>query len=100
MGWGIDVRAERPGGSRSVGALSRDGEAERREMDPAASSTDGMFSMENDSLKLLDDLDESIANGTAGEFAGVNAQVGAQAAQIGATDPHVAEAARIVIDAL
>lgn len=45
-------------------------------MDPAASSTDGMFSMENDSLKLLDDLDESISNGTAGEFAGVNAQVG------------------------
>jgi hypothetical protein len=45
-------------------------------MDPASSSTDGLFSMENDSLKLLDELDESIANGTGGEFAGVNAQVG------------------------
>ena len=47
-------------------------------MDPAATSTQGLFSMENDSLKLLDDLDESIASGTAGDFAGVNAQVGAQ----------------------
>ena len=46
-------------------------------MDPAATCTDGLFSMENDSLKLLDELDESIASGTAGEFAGVNAQVGA-----------------------
>ena len=46
-------------------------------MDPATASSGGVFSMENDSLKLLDDLDESLANGTAGDFAGVNAQVGA-----------------------
>lgn len=44
-------------------------------MDPAAAGSNTMFTMENDSLKLLDDLQESMVNGTGGDFAGVNEMV-------------------------